>query len=120
MPEYVANDVVAMLQSVVGPKGTARRAHVEGYPVAGKTGTVHKVGVNGYEDERYLSLFAGIAPADDPRIVTIVVIDEPSGREYYGGEVAAPIFSRVTQSSLRLMNVTPTVFEDKSIAGRLE
>ncbi|MGK0443992.1 MAG: cell division protein FtsI (penicillin-binding protein 3) [Bermanella sp.] len=120
MPENVANDVVAMLQSVVGPKGTARRAHVEGYPVAGKTGTVHKVGVNGYEDERYLSLFAGIAPADDPRIVTIVVIDEPSGREYYGGEVAAPIFSRVTQSSLRLMNVTPTVFEDKSIAGRLE
>lgn len=120
MPEKVANDVVQMLQSVVGPKGTARRAYVEGYPVAGKTGTVHKVGVNGYEDERYLSLFAGIAPADDPRIVTIVVIDEPNGREYYGGEVAAPIFSRVTQSSLRLMNVMPTVFEDKSIAGRLE
>ena len=120
MSEQVANDVVKMLESVVGPKGTARRAHVEGYPVAGKTGTVHKVGVNGYEDERYLSLFAGIAPADDPRIVTIVVIDEPNGREYYGGEVAAPIFSRVTQSSLRLLNVTPTVFEDKSIAGRLE
>ena len=120
MTEQVANDVVAMLESVVGPKGTARRAHVEGYPVAGKTGTVHKVGANGYEDERYLSLFAGIAPADDPRIVTIVVIDEPNGREYYGGEVAAPIFSRVTQSSLRLMNITPTVFEDQSIAGRLE
>ncbi|MFT5594320.1 MAG: cell division protein FtsI (penicillin-binding protein 3) [Oceanicoccus sp.] len=120
MSEQVANDVVKMLESVVGPKGTARRAHVEGYPVAGKTGTVHKVGVNGYEDERYLSLFAGIAPADDPRIVTIVVIDEPNGREYYGGEVAAPIFSRVTQSSLRLLNVTPTVFEYKSIAGRLE
>ncbi len=120
MPKTVADDVVQMLQSVVGPKGTARRAYVEGYPVAGKTGTVHKVGANGYEDERYLSLFAGIAPADDPRIVTIVVIDEPNGREYYGGEVAAPIFSRVTQASLRLMNVTPTVFEDQSIAGRLE
>ncbi len=120
MSEKVANDVVGMLESVVGPKGTARRAHVEGYPVAGKTGTVHKVGVNGYEDERYLSLFAGIAPADNPRIVTIVVIDEPNGREYYGGEVAAPIFSRVTQSSLRLLNVTPTIFEDKFIAGRLQ
>jgi cell division protein FtsI (penicillin-binding protein 3) len=120
IPESVANDVVKMLESVVGPRGTARRAYVEGYPVAGKTGTVHKVGVNGYEDERYLSLFAGIAPADDPKIVTIVVIDEPNGREYYGGEVAAPIFSRVTQSSLRLMNITPTVFEEKSIAGRLE
>ena len=120
IPKSVANDVVHMLESVVGPKGTARRAYVEGYPVAGKTGTVHKVGANGYEDERYLSLFAGIAPADDPKIVTIVVIDEPNGREYYGGEVAAPIFSRVTQASLRLMNVIPTVFEDKAIAGSLE
>jgi len=120
IPEKMANEVVHMLESVVGPKGTARRAHVEGYTVAGKTGTVHKVGVNGYEDERYLSLFAGIAPADDPRIVTIVVVDEPNGREYYGGEVAAPIFSRVTQASLRLMNVTPTVFEDTKIAGRFE
>jgi len=120
IPEKMANQVVQMLQSVVGPKGTARRARVEGYNVAGKTGTVHKVGANGYEDERYLSLFAGIAPADDPRIVTIVVVDEPNGREYYGGEVAAPIFSRVTQASLRLLNVTPTVFEETKIAGRLE
>ena len=91
---------------------------MEGYPVAGQPGTVHKGGANGYEDERFLSFFAGIAPADDPRIVTIVVIDEPNGREYYGGEVADPIFSRVPQSSLRLMNVMPTVFDDKSIAGR--
>lgn len=120
IPEKMANQVVKMLQSVVGPKGTARRAHVAGYSVAGKTGTVHKVGTNGYEDERYLSLFAGIAPAEDPRIVTIVVVDEPNGREYYGGEVAAPIFSRVTQASLRLLNVTPTVFEETKIAGRLE
>jgi cell division protein FtsI (penicillin-binding protein 3) len=84
--------------------------------VAGKTGTVHKVGKSGYEDERYLSLFAGIAPSNDPKIVTIVVIDEPSGREYYGGEVAAPIFSRVTQASLRLMNIPPTQLDDGSIA----
>lgn len=107
MPKAIANDVVTMLQTVVGPKGTARRAKVEGYQVAGKTGTVHKVGKAGYEDEQYLSMFAGIAPADNPQVVTIVVIDEPSGREYYGGEVAAPIYSRVMQSSLRLMNVLP-------------
>ena len=85
--------------------------------MAGKTGTVHKVGLNGYEDEQYLSLFAGIAPANNPKIVTIVVVDDPAGREYYGGEVAAPIFSRVTQSSLRLLNIPPTEIEINSIAG---
>jgi len=116
MSEKVATDVVNMLQNVVGPKGTARRARVDGYMVAGKTGTVHKVGSSGYEDERYLSLFAGVAPADNPKIVTVVVVDEPGGREYYGGEVAAPIFSRVTQASLRLMNIPPTEYESGTIA----
>jgi cell division protein FtsI (penicillin-binding protein 3) len=116
MSEKVAKQVIQMLETVVGPKGTARRAKVEGYTVAGKTGTVHKVGKSGYEDERYLSLFAGIAPSNDPQIVTVVVIDEPAGREYYGGEVAAPIFSRVTQASLRLMNIPPTQFDEGIIA----
>jgi cell division protein FtsI (penicillin-binding protein 3) len=116
MSEKVAKQVIQMLETVVGPKGTARRAKVEGYSVAGKTGTVHKVGKSGYEDERYLSLFAGIAPSNDPQIVTVVVIDEPAGREYYGGEVAAPIFSRVTQASLRLMNIPPTQFDEGIIA----
>lgn len=117
MSEEVADTVVEMLETVVGPKGTARRAKVEGYTVAGKTGTVHKVGRQGYEDEDYMALFAGMAPANDPKIVTIVVVDEPSGREYYGGEVAAPIFSRVTQASLRLMNIPPTEFSDAAIVG---
>ncbi|EAT10953.1 penicillin-binding protein 2 [Bermanella marisrubri] len=112
----VANDVVAMLETVVGPKGTARRARVDGYRVAGKTGTVHKVGAQGYKDESYLSLFAGIAPADNPRIATIIVVDEPAGREYYGGEVAAPVFSRVAQASLRLLNIAPNVFSEKALA----
>lgn len=116
MSEKVADQVISMLETVVGPKGTARRAKVEGYTVAGKTGTVHKVGRDGYEDESYLSLFAGVAPSNDPKIVTIVVVDDPSGREYYGGEVAAPIFSRVTQASLRLLNVPPTQFDDGTIA----
>jgi len=120
LPKAIANDVVKMLQTVVGPKGTARRAKVDGYLVAGKTGTVHKVGSEGYKDESYLSLFAGIAPADDPKVVTIVVIDEPSGREYYGGEVAAPIYSRVMQSSLRLMNVLPSEsIENVALGGLL-
>ena len=117
MSEDIANTVVNMLQTVVGPKGTARRAKVEGYTVAGKTGTVHKVGKKGYEDEEYLSLFAGMAPANDPEIVTVVVVDDPGGREYYGGEVAAPIFSRVTQASLRLMNIPPTEFHESAIVG---
>ena len=116
MSEEVADQVIKMLETVVGPKGTAKRARVEGYPVAGKTGTVHKVGRDGYEDERYVSLFAGVAPSNNPKIVTVVVIDEPSGREYYGGEVAAPIFSRVTQASLRLLNIPPTQYEDGTIA----
>jgi cell division protein FtsI (penicillin-binding protein 3) len=116
MSEKVAKQVIQMLETVVGPKGTARRAKVEGYTVAGKTGTVHKVGKSGYEDESYLSLFAGIAPSNDPQIVTVVVIDEPAGREYYGGEVAAPVFSRVTQASLRLMNIPPTQFDEGIIA----
>ena len=120
LPKAIANDVVKMLQTVVGPKGTARRAKVDGYLVAGKTGTVHKVGSEGYKDESYLALFAGIAPADDPKVVTIVVIDEPSGREYYGGEVAAPIYSRVMQSSLRLMNVLPSEsIENIALGGLL-
>lgn len=116
MTEKIAKQVTTMLETVVGPKGTARRAKVEGYSVAGKTGTVHKVGREGYKDESYLSLFAGIAPSNDPKIVTVVVIDDPSGREYYGGEVAAPIFSRVTQASLRLMNIPPTQYDGETIA----
>ncbi|MEY8246895.1 MAG: penicillin-binding transpeptidase domain-containing protein [Bermanella sp.] len=119
IPEDIANKVLAMLQGVVSNKGTARRAKVDGYKVAGKTGTAHKVGRQGYEDDHYSALFAGIAPANDPKIVTVVVVDDPSGREYYGGEVAAPIFSRVTQASLRLLKVPPTEIDDNTVAGHL-
>jgi len=117
LPSEVAGQVLTMLQGVVAEKGTARRAKVEGYRVLGKTGTVHKVGSKGYEDDHYLSLFAGIAPATNPKIVTIVVVDDPAGREYYGGEVAAPIFSRVTQASLRLLNVAPTEIDGNPVVG---
>jgi len=87
--------------------GTAKRARVAGYTVAGKTGTAHKADSSGYADDRYLAFFAGIAPATEPRLVTIVVIDEPQGDHYYGGEVAAPVFSRITAGALRLLNVVP-------------
>jgi cell division protein FtsI (penicillin-binding protein 3) len=76
--------------------------------VAGKTGTVHKPSKDGgYADDRYISVFAGLAPASKPRLVCVVIIDEPKGEQYYGGEVAAPVFSRIMAESLRLLNVAP-------------
>ena len=103
----IADQVLKVLHGVTGEKGTARGARVEGYTVAGKTGTAHKVDRGGYADDRYLAFFAGIAPASNPRLVTIVLIDEPKGDRYYGGEVAAPVFSRITSGALRLLNVVP-------------
>jgi cell division protein FtsI (penicillin-binding protein 3) len=82
-------------------------AAVQGYRVAGKTGTVHKSIAGGYAEDRYLSLFAGMAPASDPHLVAVVVIDEPSNGEHYGGKVAGPVFSKVMTGALRLLNVTP-------------
>lgn len=102
-----ARTLVAMLERVVGEEGTARAAAVAGYDIAGKTGTVHKVTAGGYADDRYIGLFAGIAPASDPRIVTVVVIDDPQGGAYYGGEVAAPVFARIMEGVLRALHVAP-------------
>ncbi len=102
----VAGQVRSMLRAVV-KEGTGTRAQMALYQAAGKTGTVHIVGRNGYEKSAYKSIFAGMAPADDPRIVCVVVVDAPKGNQYYGGEVAAPVFSRVMSESLRLLNVRP-------------
>jgi len=96
-----------MLERVTQEGGTGTLAQVAGYRVAGKTGTAHKVGARGYDKDRYLSLFAGFAPASNPRLVTVVVVNEPGGKQYYGGLVAAPVFSRVMAGALRLLNVTP-------------
>jgi len=104
---HTANTLVAMLENVVSVEGTARAAAVSGYDVAGKTGTVHKVAAGGYADDRYFGLFAGVAPVRDPRIVTIVVIDDPQGGAYYGGQVAAPVFSRIMSGVLRTLQVAP-------------
>ncbi len=107
LPARVARQVRAMLEGVVGPGGTGRRAAVPGYRVAGKTGTVRKAGPGGYSDTRYVALFAGMAPASRPRLVAVVVIDEPRAGAYYGGEVAAPVFARVMAGALRLLDVPP-------------
>lgn len=104
----IASQVLEVLHAVTGENGTARRARVPGYRVGGKTGTVHKVGSQGYDEERYIALFAGIAPIDDPRLVTVVVINDPQGDDHGGGSAAAPVFSRVTRDALRLLNVPPT------------
>jgi cell division protein FtsI (penicillin-binding protein 3) len=94
-----------MLELVVQPGGTAPRAQVSGYRVAGKTGTAHKLEGRGYAANRYVSSFVGFAPASDPRIVVAVMIDEPSAGQYYGGAVAAPVFSSVTGAALRMLGV---------------
>ena len=100
--------VRAMMETVVGPEGTGRRARVPGYDVAGKTGTVHKNIDGAYAEDRYVALFAGMAPARNPRLVMVVMIDEPAAGEYFGGRVAAPVFARVMAGALRLLNVAPT------------
>ena len=107
MPEMVAFEVNRMMRSVVGTGGSGWRAAVEGYHVAGKTGTVHKTSDSGYEEDRYVSLFAGFAPATDPRLVLVVVVDDPGAGKYFGSQVAAPVFSTVMQGALRIMNIPP-------------
>ena len=104
----LARNVLQVLHRVTGENGTARKARIPGYAVGGKTGTVHKVGAGGYIEDQYVALFAGVAPIDNPRIVTVVVINDPKGEAHGGGSVAAPVFSRVVEGALRLLNVPPT------------
>lgn len=103
-----ARAVRDMLELVVQPGGTAPRARVAGYRVAGKTGTAHKRDANGgYTGDRYVASFVGMAPASDPRLIIAVMIDEPTDGEYYGGAVAAPVFSSVMAGALRMLSVPP-------------
>ena len=105
-----ASAVLSMLEAVVGTEGTGRRAAVAGYRVAGKTGTVKKFAPGGYAEDRYMALFAGIAPATRPRLAVVVVIDDPTNGEYYGGDVAAPVFSRIVEGSMRILAIPPDNF----------
>jgi cell division protein FtsI (penicillin-binding protein 3) len=105
--EDTATAVRKMLEEVVRPGGTGTKAAVDGYRVAGKTGTAWKFAAGGYSQDKYISIFAGLAPASDPRLATVVVIDEPGGELYYGSDVAAPVFADVMSESLRLLAVAP-------------
>lgn len=103
-----ARAVRLMMETVVSDQGTAKRASITGYRVAGKTGTAKKAsGRHGYGAGRYQAVFAGMAPAGKPRLVMVVMIDEPRGGAYYGGVVAAPVFAKVIEGALRLFNVPP-------------
>jgi len=97
--------ILKMLESVVSKDGTGINASVVGYRVAGKTGTVKKASIGGYSDDNYIASFVGLAPVSNPKLVMAVVINEPGGEEYYGGKVAAPVFSRVMSGALRILNV---------------
>ena len=107
MNPATAQQVLSMLEMVTQDAGTAPMARVAGYRVGGKTGTAHKLVDGRYAPNRYVSSFVGLAPISDPRLVVAVMLDEPNGRQYYGGLVAAPVFSRIMAGALRFMALPP-------------
>ena len=107
-----------MLQMAAGPGGTAQKAQTMGYSVGGKTGTAHKQEGKGYAGKKYRGFFVGMAPIEAPRIVVAVMIDEPSNGRYYGGDVAAPVFSQTVQQTLRLMGVQPDMAVKPQIVAK--
>jgi len=111
--EDTAKTLLRMLEEGV-EDGTSKKAAVNGYRVGGKTGTAWKTsGTGGYSTDRYRSIFAGIAPIDDPRLVAVVFIEEPTGKFHYGGDVAAPVFSEIISQSLQLLSIPPKGFITK-------
>ena len=103
---HLANQLMTMLETVTGPEGSAKTARVPGFRVAGKTGTSRQAVAGGYQ-KRYISLFAGLVPASNPRFAVVVMINDPTGSAYYGGAVAAPVFGRMMEAALRVMDVPP-------------
>jgi len=106
----IAREVAAMLETVTGSEGTGKNARVSNYRVSGKTGTSRKASAAGYAS-RYIASFAGFAPSSKPRLVCVVVINDPTGEQYYGGQVAAPLFATVMSGALRLLDIPPDDFE---------
>jgi cell division protein FtsI (penicillin-binding protein 3) len=100
-------EVVRMMEMATQPGGTAPRAQVPGYRVAGKTGTAHKPEAGGYAEHKYVSSFVGFAPVSEPRFIVAVMLDEPAGAKYFGGDVGAPVFSTVMGGALRMMSIAP-------------
>lgn len=115
MSAKTAKEMRDMLEMVTQKGGTAPEARVIGYRVGGKTGTAHKAVAGGYAPNKYIASFVGMAPMSNPRVVIAVMIDEPEGKDYYGGEVAAPVFSKVMADALRFMAIPPDrPLEDES------
>ncbi|HET7675235.1 MAG TPA: penicillin-binding transpeptidase domain-containing protein, partial [Gammaproteobacteria bacterium] len=107
LPEKIADELRVMLESVVTDAGTGTLARVVNYRVSGKTGTARKADDGGYSDTRYTSVFCGMIPAEHPRLVAVVVINDPSEGDYYGGLVSAPVFSSVMTGAMRILDVPP-------------
>ena len=105
MKQKTAQQMLAMMEAVLGENGTGKDARVPGYRVAGKTGTARVAGKGGYKERKYTSSFIGIAPVSKPKFVIVVIIHEPSRKGYYAAAVAAPLFSKVMSGALRLFNV---------------
>jgi cell division protein FtsI (penicillin-binding protein 3) len=119
MDEAAVSAVLRMLEPVASAKGTAPKAAISGYRVSGKTGTARKFTAGGYHADRYLSVFAGVAPSSDPRLAAVVMIDEPSAGVYYGGEVAGPVYSRVIGDALRILGIPPDEGDGARSVGTL-
>ncbi|RDI44771.1 peptidoglycan D,D-transpeptidase FtsI family protein [Aquicella lusitana] len=107
MNPKVVKEVLEALESVLGKGGTAEDARVPGYRVAGKTGTSKIAGEGGYKEKRYTSSFVGIAPLSNPRLVVAVVIHDPQGKHYYGGQVSGPVFEKIMEGALRILDIPP-------------
>ncbi len=107
LPEDVANATMEVLMDVLARTGTGARANIPGYKTAGKTGTIRVVGPHGYDKNRHIGLFAGVTPVDNPRLATVIIVEEPNEANYYGGLVAAPIYKSVVGKALYILNVPP-------------
>ncbi len=116
----VAHEIVRMMETVTGPGSTAPQARIANYSVAGKTGTAHKASAGGYSKNNYTAAFGGIVPASSPRLVGVVVIDNPSRGSYYGGMVSAPVFAQVMAGALRLLDVAPDNIGRWYVGGPLQ
>ena len=117
--QTTARAVVSMMETVVSPEGTARKAAVPGYRIAGKTGTARKATAGGYSDKLYTAVFGGLAPASRPRLAVVVVVHEPSAGVYYAGDVAAPAFAEIVAGSLRILGVPPDQVPEAATEPRI-
>ena len=111
--EHATQQVLHMMESVLQQGGSAQKARVPGYRVAGKTGTSRKANGNGYGEE-YVNIFAGVAPVSDPQLAVVILINEPKGELYYAGHTAAPVFAKIMSASLQMLNVPP---DDKTVSS---